>query len=705
MSVRSLAFLGFSEQDTILLRSLLNLGEPLLKESWVLSPLHEADVVLADSLRTTNEELADVTATIVMVRPPGSEPTNLPNLQRPLRVSPLVALLNSFSPTVLSSSSETNTVTRVEKAIPTPFSSPKTQPLPLVQEKSLEVNRAASLASAPPERKGSQEKGEWELLGWLRTRLNWKATATPEPLPTGDPPPLRIFAPTPRTFHNPSVELHERQVRKQINQLPLFNISISIPYLVEVLQGISDEPLVARARLQLLDLYREPINTLFRALGTPILRKNSPLGGWEGSSSDPGKMFLACADGYKAIVLACCQAGNTPVTDDLLLLGLWRALEQLAQTLIHAYRYYRSLPSGVFAEVHQIFRYASYWRVENRPLNCTYPGLNADVTVGTTSIADLYKQLLLIAISNPYSLVAEHLDQALKYLVPAAGTAQLLKWQEALQQQLISMSSTTMSPVPNTEGLFLIDLESDRSPFSIVQTESYDTTVDRWIINTQPVLNALYQSTTNLVTENEATPQRRLIEQLTTCLRGVGQRSEPRRPGRSEVRLIFGLSEAHRELSKRLQVVSEIESDDWMVINENSKGLMLNSSRQYPVMAGEFVGIWWESTVEETNNTAGVIRWLRTTTTGGMALGIEFLAGFPSAVWCALSADDLRPAILHTPQGEDEEEVLTVSKGFYRRGIDFELQYQGKSRRVTASHLLQVEYGFDQFVLVTLPGN
>jgi len=698
--VRSLAFLGFSEQDTVLLRSLLTLGEPLLKETWVFSSPRDAEVVLADSFRSTEAELSGVTAAIVMVRPPGSKPTDLPSLLRPLRVSPLVALLNTFSLAPSPPLSETNTLKRPEKANTLePTLSLATQPPPLVQKSGVEINVAGS-ESTPLNKESGKESKEWELVGWLRTRLNWKGTTKSDPLPIGAPPPLRLFAPIPRTFHNPSVELNERRIQKRINQLPLFNINTSVPHLIEALQGLSDEPIESRTRLQLLDLYREPINTLFRALGTPMLRKTSPVSGWEGSGSDPGQMFLACADGYKAVVLACRQTGNTPLADDLLLLGLWRALEQLAQALVHAYRYYRTLPPGVFLEAHQIFRYASYWGVENRPLRTTYPGLGTDLATGTASIADLYKQLLLLSISDPHSLATDHLNQVLEYLMPVAKNALLLKWKEAIQQGLVPSFPTTELNTSGRESLFIVDIEADHSPLSLVQTESFNATEDHWVINTQPVLTALYQGIINAAGE-KAVLQRRLTEQLTTSLRGVSQRSEPRYPVKFEVILIFGLSEVHRELSGEYPSASRIKSNPWTVINENSKGLMLNSSIQYPIAVGEFVGVWKKLSTENGDWIVGVIRWLRTSTEGGIVLGIEMLTGSPFAIWCLFLEDNPQPGILQVLPGEDEE-VVSVSKGFYRRDIDFELQHQGNSRRVVAGHLLHEESGFDQFALIAL---
>ncbi|CAK0778511.1 cyclic-di-GMP-binding protein [Gammaproteobacteria bacterium] len=693
MPIRTLALLGFSEQDILLLRSLLKLGEPLLKETWVLVPRQEAEVVLANSVRSTDTELAGSTAIIVTVLPPGSEPTPLPTLTRPLRVSPLVSLLNGFSPTLSSPEAGIVIAGGKHSTLPTPSSA---------QTKNSETD-VIYKESITPNAGREQGSGRLELMNWFRTRLNWKGTSKLSVLPpVGSPSPLRLFAPTPRTFHNPSVELHERTIRKRLNHLPLLNLTISVPLLIEAVQGLSDEPLAARTRLQLLDLYREPINTLFRSFGTPILRKTSPLGGWEGNPSDPGRMFLASADGYKAIVLACCQEGATPVSDDLLLLGLWRALEQLAHALVHAYRYYRSLPPGVFLEAHQIFHYAVYWGVENHPLRCTHPGLGTDATIGTTSIADLYKQLLLLSISDPYSLTAEHLYQALEYLVSVAGKARFLGWKEAVRQHLIPNIPKAMPGVPcisGVEGLFIVDLEEDHPPLPAAQTDFSGATTDRWVIDTQPVLDALYQSTTAF--EEEKGLQRRLAEQLTTRLRGIGQRREPRRSGKSEAILVLGIAEVHQTLSGGDSSVSRIEPSTWTVVNENSKSFMLNSPEQYQVAVGDLVGIARAPASEEGEWVVGVIRWLRAPNTGGTALGIELLTGTPAAAWCIAPAEGPQRCILQTFPGE--EEVIAAPKGFYRRGIEFELHHQNQSRRVMASHLLQEESGFDQFELTQLP--
>ncbi|CAK0747341.1 cyclic-di-GMP-binding protein [Gammaproteobacteria bacterium] len=679
MNKRSLALLGFSEQDTLLLRSLLTLSEPLLKDKWIIAPLREAEVILADSTKIMDTEFSDLAATMVTVHPAGSRLTDQLNLSRPLRVSHLVALLNRISSTPFSrvalSSVKSN-----------PIASSHTQKL------ATELN--------PPLQEGTQENSGKGIANWLSERfdrLNWKKTPSPLPITINSPPPLRIFAHSPRAFHNPALELNERSIRRNLAQLPLLNINISIPLLIDTLHGLSDEPLPARTRLQLIDLYREPVNALFYTFGTPILRNLSPLDGWEGNPLDPGKMFIECANGYKAVILASSQAGNTPLTDDSLLTGLWRAIEQLAHVLIHAYRYYRSLPPGIFFEIQQIFRYAAYWEVENRSLRASHPGLGMDAPEGTTSISDLYKQLLLFAIADPYGLSIDHLNQALSYLVPVAGKAQLLNWRDALRKKIILDQFQSISN-GLVENLFFVNLDMDHLPLPITQIDISNVNENYWILNNQPILETIYQSTTVLAEDNNeketAELPRRLVEQLITCLRGAGQRTESRYSGKAQVTLALGILEVHRVLLG--DVLSKKNS--WTIVNENSKGLMINSSGQQLASVGDIVGIQRLSASVEKIWMVGVIRWLRVVNSGGMAFGIEILTGSSEAAWYISLSKNQQPCILQILP--DKEEALIVPKGFYRRDINFELKRQAGLYQVTAGHLLQEEAGFDQFELI-----
>jgi len=515
------------------------------------------------------------------------------------------------------------------------------------------------------------------------------------------PPQLNISAPLPRTFHSPLVELHENQIRKNLSQLPLLNINFSIPYLVEALQGLTDEPLAPRARLQLLDLYRESVNTLFHSLGTTVVRKTLSTGGLEGTASDPGRMFLVCAEGYKAVVLACLVEQRTVFIDEILLTSLWRALEQLSHALVHAYRYYQSLPLGPFLESNHIFRYAIHWGRANHLIRCSYPGLNANATIGPTSILELYKQLLLFSLSDPYSLSTDHFNQVLEHIIPLAGKIQLFPWADALQKKLISESVADLNKL---EGLFIVDMDTDAPPYPMARGEYPGEIENRWVIDTQPLLKVFYQNTQDIVAEN-VSGLRRLAEQLITCLRGANKRSESRHAEKTTVTLALGILIVHQALSGKPLPVLRIEENCWAIINQSSKGLMVSSNKQYTASVGDLVGIHSFISAEIGAWTVGVIRWLRSTITGGMELGIELLLGTVSAVWCVYPTEDPQIGILQMLPEPDQGEALFTPKGFYRRGQNFELHHQNRLRWVMAGHLIQEEAGFDLFELIPSGAN
>lgn len=659
MSKRTVGLFSFSEQDTLLVRSLLTLGEPLLKEKWELVPFTTAEVILADSTYLANPELAKANATIISVGTAINSTEKL-YLRRPLRLSPLVTLLNTFSPTLVIS-----------------------DPQPILDN---EPNKATTT---------NNDSGE--LFNWLWGRMHRNKSTKPSISMShlsDSPPQLNLSAPLPRTFHNPLVELNENQIRKNLSQLPLLNINFSIPYLVEALQGLSDEPLAPRARLQLLDLYRESINALFHSLGTTVVRKTLSTGGLAKTAFDPGRMFLVCAEGYKAIILACLVEPPSIIIDEVLLISLWRALEQLSHALVHAYRYYQSLPLGPFLETHHIFRYAIYWGRTSHLIRCTYPGLNANATVGPTSILELYKQLLLFSLSDPYSLSADHFNQVLEHIIPLAGKIQLLHWSDALQRKVISESVPDLTKL---EGLFIVDLDADAPPYQMARGEYPGEIENRWVIDTQPLLKVFYQSTQDHVAEIGGL--RCLAEQLITCLRGANKRSESRHAEKLTATLALGILTVHQALSGKPLPVLRIEENCWTVVNQSSKGLMVNSLKLHTTNVGDLVGVRSFNSADIGEWTLGVIRWLRSSSSGGIELGIELLSGNPTAVWCVYPTEEPQIGILQNLPEKDE--ALITPKGFYQRGQNFELHHQDRLRWVIASHLIQEEASFDLFELIS----
>jgi len=482
--VRTIAVLGFSKQGIVLLQSLLAVAKPQLKDLWELAEPADAELLLADSTQITGADLMGMSGLVVWVFPPSPEPPRPMTLSQPLRAPPLITLLNAVS-------------ARASK---------ETQ----FQEQ----------ASLPVGSVGTSSKWEWWNRIW--TSLGQEKFSAPKKI-ADTLPELSLRVPNLRAFHDPGVELNKREIRKWITQLALFNTNSSIPELIETLSGLSDEPLSAQKRVDLLNLYREAINALFHAIGTPMLRRTT----LQNSEKGPIQLFLLSAECYKAAVLSYHQENKVWP------LAIWLALEQTAYALVQAFRNSQSLPSGTYLEAHQLFFYALQCGIAEQTLQITYPGLGAGSQSGSTCISDLYKQLLLVSALDPYGLIADQFNPAMERFSKLATKAQLLSWKEGVQRGLVSASAR---PSSSREGIFIFDPALDRSPVSLACSDISSPAKVWWILDTQPVLEALYQGTT--VTSEELNKTGKMIAsgealtgQLISRLRGVDQVTQPRYSG------------------------------------------------------------------------------------------------------------------------------------------------------------------------------
>jgi hypothetical protein len=115
-----------------------------------------------------------------------------------------------------------------------------------------------------------------------------------------------------------------------------------------------------------------------------------------------------------------------------------RILSANSRLLTLCYESYADIPTGLWSEIHQIYRYAMHQNVQ------------ADITTDTppASISQLYRLCLLISTADPYRLTQGEVSKVLDLLRLYGDMAQI---------QLTASS-------PQTDGLFLIHPDTDQPP-------------------------------------------------------------------------------------------------------------------------------------------------------------------------------------------------------------------------------------------------
>ncbi|QKQ28008.1 hypothetical protein [Candidatus Reidiella endopervernicosa] len=115
---------------------------------------------------------------------------------------------------------------------------------------------------------------------------------------------LLLTTPDQHNYDDPSVDLKERALNRWLNELPLFNYSDTARQIRERLEAFNAQKMPIKQRINLLELYRKPVERLFSAVDIKQLIKQIQQSDEQNEFIDQvGLLFATLADGYKLVVM------------------------------------------------------------------------------------------------------------------------------------------------------------------------------------------------------------------------------------------------------------------------------------------------------------------------------------------------------------------------------------------------------------------
>jgi len=489
-----------------------------------------------------------------------------------------------------------------------------------------------------------------------------------------------------------SFDSNPASVKKWIDALPMANIGTTTRLLFEALTDLNHQDISAQQRFKALELLYRPIRYVTERMKKHFVGQSLPL--------SPGNLKIAnlsreishaLATGYKVLVMEQI-AGIGRKDKKLLVTAVHRSIKQLSAVLLKAYQVYEPYPDSVWLEVHSLYRYA-----ESNRLHKTRVSEGLDTDKSSSTIADAYKQILLLALACPYRLrhsEAEDIYQALE------------EWARYADIQ------TTEKPA---DALFAINLDSDQPPSYLVLRDARENCHTSRILTTRRLAERLHKE----LAEKRDTDSGKYHHQVkTNTLRrlmlawGVmPKRRFSRVKDHSQVVVAMGLSSIHyfvsgevafndasvahdchselgtdphsaplpdraefvakttRELEGKLPDVWEMDyqlegaiapssveeavaraaggmridtsycSQSWKMVNVSAGGycLLWDNPETTRAQVGELLGIREESDPDTFHWRLGVIRWLKYADKRGLDLGVQMLS--PGAVGIAARSD------------------------------------------------------------------
>ena len=509
-----------------------------------------------------------------------------------------------------------------------------------------------------------------------------------------------------------TVEIRPKQVKEWLDALPLANSQDAGRKLADAITTINSIKLGDEARLKLLELYRGAALVLLPALQQHYAGKPLPLPEKSRQAAMLTRELLSeLANGYKLALRDLISRRISFGANKFVLLAVARVIECLGAILNVSYEMYGPTPAGIWAELHQLYGYAVRQNLHELPI----------AEGEKTGINDLYKQVLLIALADPYRLLQGQLADVREYLARFG--------QYALLQPL--------SKTENTHGLFLVRLDDDKPPKALAQHSGVTDARTDILLNTVPLARVLHQHVQALDANTpltklglpQAARQPSYREMLKRLIKQWGippKRVFNRTPARNRIFICSGISSLHRALSQDemhdtpgdtaethiiLQVSDGLSSTgnyqtlnctSWQVMNESAGGVALarEPDSQAKIKVGDIIGVGAD---KPGGWGVAIVRWMQSNAGNNLGLGAQMLAPQAEAIAIKplISAPDalFQPALLLPEVAALKQPARIVApRGSFQPLREFEVRTQsGVTASVRATQLIEQTDSLDLF--------
>ncbi len=548
-------------------------------------------------------------------------------------------------------------------------------------------------------------------------------------------PPLQMPATAARRRGVPAMK--PRQLVRWAAQLPRGRHAVCVEQALVRLRELNGHPYPVTRRERLLGVLAPVADELAAGLVSELNRVTVPLSvRTRANAAALDEVLEALIGAYKLLtrqwVGQVARRGTRPASEShrMLAAGVHRIMDLLGQRLLNGYRLYGPAPSGVWRELHLLYRYAEERALHRIKIAPTHTTCRSDC-IHTT-----YLRLLLLALAEPASLMPDEIETLYQWLAEHAGACAL----------------TTLERLVGY-GEFVVDFGLDRPPRFVSDAARWQA-ADARVIELTPLRRRVEQQLQPLLRAGlerqgsrglQQRQQRDLLLRLAETWQGGRARKMPRRARPGRVSLTLGLLASHASLygtrrytpamdelklhglqdtvaaSEFARVFRQaLEADkrnaglsapiwsDWQRTNISGTGLGLHHNHEScpPVRPGELVVYRPADSVRPWH--IGVIRWLRSESEGGLDIGVSTLGRHAIAVSLrglsgpATGVDYTRGLLLALRDGTRTVPTLLTSETRYDIGCEVLVNDGRQLRQVRLTRLRLVSRHFAQFDYQTL---
>lgn len=325
-----------------------------------------------------------------------------------------------------------------------------------------------------------------------------------------------------------SFDTRPPRVEAWLAALPMTNVGETTRQLYQALREVNGLDIAPTQRLKFLEALRPVLGYVSDAMKKHYVGRPFPLPEKSRTVAHLARELLRqSALGYA--IVAHEESRKSRLRRDNRVVGtaIHRAMRCFGAVLLNAYQVYTPFPDKIWGEVHHLLRMAIDQNVDGVPIKDT-----RYEQAKTSTIADVYKETALLALTCPYRLRQGEVEQVYQALETWAPLARLLEFAEP----------------ENPSGIFMINLETDSPPsYVVLQHIPRNTSYCRLLDTAELADRVREQFSThepNFQTEGKRLPEN-VLHRLMLAWGVMPKRRYNRASKHSSVLATIGLNAAH----------------------------------------------------------------------------------------------------------------------------------------------------------------
>lgn len=256
--------------------------------------------------------------------------------------------------------------------------------------------------------------------------------------------PLKLALPERAPAPEDSLFLDEKEVEAWVSGLPIANTGETSKQVFKTLVELNRIDISNLRRIRIANMLLPIVRHVVSNLGKYYLDVPIPL------AAKNQKVVVLCrelqielANSYKIVIARMVSGEEERFEIKLMVVALHQAIHYLTKALYYSVIVYNPYPNNIWKEIHQLYLFA-----EQNDITETSIRDGNDNLTSSTTVKDIYRNALLLALASPYGLRQKEIENLF---------LRLSEWAKFLR-------ILTMQPVADNTGYFFVDAEYDSPP-------------------------------------------------------------------------------------------------------------------------------------------------------------------------------------------------------------------------------------------------